>query len=71
MTDVLRDKNLIMRKFRKFGTAEEKQSKQDWKAAVSESLYKTVDGYGLRSFTKGVGMNEWISAVAPRIPTGQ
>ena len=43
----------IMREFRKFGTAEAKLSKQDWKAPVSESLYKTVDGYGLRSFTSG------------------
>ena len=71
MTDVLRENTLIMREFRMFGKAEAKQSKQDWKAAVSESLYKTVDGYGLRSLTEGVGMSEWISAAVPRIPSGQ
>ena len=71
MTDVLRGNTLIMREFRKYGTAEAKQSKQDWKEAVSESFYKTVDGYRLRSFTKGVGMSEWISAAVPRIPSGQ
>ena len=60
---------LIVREFRKFGTAEAKQSKQDWKGAVSEILCKIVDGYGLRSFTKGVGMNEWISVAVPRIPS--
>ena len=38
MTDVLRDNIMIMREFRKFGTAMAKQSKQDWKRAVSENL---------------------------------
>ena len=68
---VLRDNTLIMREFQKFGIAEAKQSKQDWKTEVSESLYKTVDGYGLRSFTKEVGMSEWISVAVPRIPSDQ
>ena len=69
MTDALRDNTLIVREFQKFGTAEAKQSKQDWKAA--ESLYKTVDGYGLRSFTKEVGMSKWISAAVPKFPSRQ
>ena len=56
-----------------FGTlaAVEKHSKHDWREAISESLYKTVSGYGLRSFSKGIGMSEWIAAAVPRIPSTQ
>ena len=52
MTDVLRNNTLIMREFRKFGTAMAEQLKHDWREATSENLYKTVDR--LRSFSKGI-----------------
>ena len=62
---------LILSEFRKFGTAVAKQSKHDWREAVSESLFEIVDGYRLRSFTKGIGMSDWIAAAVPRIPSIQ
>ena len=34
-------------------------------------FYRTVDGYGLRSFSGGRGISEWITAAVPKLPSGQ
>ena len=69
MADVSKDNVMLMKEFRKFGKDVTAMPKDAWKRGVAESLYRTVDGYGLRSFSGGI--SEWITAAVPKLPSGQ
>lgn len=47
--------------------------KDAWKKGVGESLYsfRAVVSYGLPSFSCARGINKWITATVPKIPSGQ
>ena len=68
MAEVLKDNIMVIKEYRKFESETARMPKDAWKKRVSESSRhltlsqdKTLDGYGLRSISKGKGMSEWIA----------
>ena len=59
---------MLMKEFKKFGKDTATMPKDAWKKRVAGSLYRMVDDYGLRSFSGGRGISEWITAAVPKMP---
>ena len=62
---------MLMKEYMNFESETARMPKDAWKKRVAESLYKTVDGYGLRSFSNGIGISEWIGTAVPKMPSDQ
>ena len=62
---------MLMKEFSKFGKDIAKMPKDAWKKRVVDSLYRMVDGYGLRSFSGGRGISEWITGTVSKMPSSQ
>ena len=69
MANIFKDNVMLMKEFRKFGKDIAIMPKDAWKKRVAESLYRMVDDYGLRSFSGGRGISEWLTAVVPKRPS--
>ena len=71
LLDALNDNSATLCKYRKFGKSKGPAAKKQLKQETAESLYDSVDGYGLQSFSEGAGISDWIvdgrSKVEPRM----
>ena len=71
LLDALKDNSLILCEYRKFGKPKRPAAKKQLKQETAESLYDSVDGYGLQSFSQGAGISDWIADGRSRMPPSE
>ena len=71
LLDALKDNSAILCEYRKFGKSKGPAAKKQLKQEIAESLYDSVDGYGLQSFPKEAGISDWIVNGRSRMPPSE
>ena len=59
LLDALKDYSAIPCECRKFGKSKGPAAKKQLKHETAESLYDSVDRYGLQSFSQGAVFSDW------------
>ena len=60
LLDALKDNSSNFCEYRKFGKSKGPAAKKQLKQETAESLYNSVDGCGLQSFSQVAGISHWI-----------
>ena len=71
LLDALKDNSAILCEYRKFGKSKGPAAKKQLQQETAESLYDSVDGYGLQSFSQGAGISDWIVDGRSRMPPSE
>ena len=71
LLDALKDNTTILCEYRKFGKSKGPAAKKQLKHETAESLYDSVDGYGLQSLSQGAGISDWIMNGRSRMPPSE
>ena len=71
MLDVLGGGTAVMEEVKRFGIPEARNDAKTLGKATATALYKTVDGYGLRSSPIAIGPSEWITDGIDRMASDQ
>ena len=71
MLDVLGGGTAVMEEVKRFGIPEARNDTKTLGKATTTALYKTVDGYGLRSFPHAIGPSEWLTDGIDRMASDQ
>ena len=71
LQNVLKENLAVLSEVRKFGRLGSgvEGAQRKLKLLTAEKLYKSVDGYGLKSFSTGIGLSDWIVDGVNRVPS--
>ena len=71
LMNVLQESLSVLSEIRKFGRLGSgiEGAQKSLQLKTTENLYKSVDGYGLKSFSSGIGLSDWIVDGVNRVPS--